>query len=126
MTSTLSTPVRRLVLLGALASALSGAAVAQGSATPAVRLFKVVSPRDEIFIGLTAQEFAALRGSSPAEAVAKKIAAEGQMTVWQYSVRRGDGGTLVMAPLAKVSLMAAGIVRIEPYQPAHPVIAPGA
>lgn len=126
MTSNLPTPVRRLVLLGALASALSGAAVAQGSATPAVRLFKVVSPRDEIFIGLTAQELAALQGASPAEAVAKKIAADGQMTVWQYSVRRGDGGTLVMAPLSKVSLMAAGIVRIEPYQPAHPVIAPGA
>jgi hypothetical protein len=119
-------PARRILLLGAAATAFAGAAMAQGSPTPAVRLFKVVSPRDEIFVGLTAQELAALQGSSPAEAMAKKIAAEGQMTVWQYSVRRGDGGTLVMAPLAKVSLMAAGIVRIEPYQPAHPVIAPGA
>lgn len=126
MTSTLSTPVRRLVLLGALATALSGAAVAQTASAPGVRLFKVVSPRDEIFIGLTAQELAALQGASPAEAMAKKIAADGQMTVWQYSVRRGDGGALVMAPLARISLMAAGIVRIEPYQAAHPVIAPAA
>ena len=126
MTSTLSTPVRRLVLLGALATALSVAAVAQTAPAPGVRRFKIVSPRDEVIVGLTAQEFAALQGASPAEAMAKKIAADGQMTVWQYSVRRGDGGALVMAPLASISLMAAGIVRIEPYQAAHPVIAPAA
>ena len=123
MTSPLAVPARRLVLLGALSTAFAGAAVAQ-TAAPAVRLFKVVSPRDEIVVGLTEQELAALQGTSPAEALAKKIAADGQMTVWQYAVSRGDGGRLVMAPLAKVGLMAAGIVRIEPYQPAHPVIAP--
>lgn len=123
MTPPLSAPGRRIVLLGALATAFAGTAIAQPAA-PAVRLFKVVSPRDEILVGLTEPELAALQGASPAEALARTIAADGQMTLWQYSVRRGEAGQLVMAPLAKVSLMAAGIVRIEPYQPAHPVVAP--
>lgn len=92
--------------------------------TAAVMLFNVVGPRDTIVVGLTAAEVAGLGAGNPVEALAKTIAARGQMTVWQYGVRRGDGGTLVMAPTAKVALMAAGIVRIEPYRAAHPVVAP--
>jgi hypothetical protein len=115
---------RRAVLFGAFAATLFSASVQ--ASTPAVILFKVISPRDEIFIGLTAAELGALPGGSPAEAIAKKVAADGQMTVWQYSVRRGDGGALVVAPVARIGIFAAGIMRIEPYTATHPVIAPGA
>jgi hypothetical protein len=114
-----------------LASLAAGAAIipfalgpALAQPAPAVTLFNVVGPRDTIVVGLTAAETAALGSGNPVEALARKIAAEGQMTVWQYGVRRGDGGALVMAPTAKVALMAAGIVRIEPYRAAHPVVAP--
>jgi hypothetical protein len=116
---------RRTVLFGALAAATLFSSVAsQASTQAAVTLFKVIGPRDEIFIGLTAAELGALAGGSPAEAISKKVAADGQMTVWQYSVRRGDGGALVMAPLAKVGIFAAGIVRIEPYTAAYQIVAP--
>lgn len=46
------------------------------------------------------------------------------MTVWQYSVRRGDGGALVMAPVAKVGVFAAGVLRIEPYATSYQVLTP--
>ena len=114
---------RRAVIFGTLAAAMLGVAAAR-AATGGVTLFKVISVRDEILVGLTEAELAALASGPQAEAIAKKIAADGQMTVWQYQVRRGDGGALVMAPVAKVGIFAAGIVRIEPYTPAHQVVAP--
>ena len=116
---------RRTVLFGALAAAtlFSASARALTPLSP-VTLFKVVGPRDEIFIGLLTAELEALGGGSPAEAISKKVAADGQMTVWQYSVRRGDGGALVMAPVAKVGIFAAGVLRIEPYASSYQVLTP--
>ena len=116
---------RRTVLFGALATATLFSASARAlTPLPPVTLFKVVGPRDEIFIGLLTAELEALGGGSPAEAISKKVAADGQMTVWQYSVRRGDGGALVMAPVAKVGIFAAGVLRIEPYASSYQVLTP--
>jgi hypothetical protein len=116
---------RRTVLFGALAAATLFSQSAQAlTPLPPVTLFKVISPRDEIFVGLLTAELETLGAGSPAEAMAKKIAADGQMTVWQYSVRRGDGGALVMAPVARVGIFAAGIVRIEPYATSYQVLSP--
>lgn len=116
---------RRTVLFGALAAATLFSASARAlTPLPPVTLFKVVGPRDEIFIGLLTTELEALGGGSPAEAISKKVAADGQMTVWQYSVRRGDGGALVMAPVAKVGIFAAGVLRIEPYATSYQVLTP--
>ncbi len=121
----MTTAPRRTVLFGALAAAtLFSAGATALTPLPPVTLFKVVGPRDEIFIGLLTAELAALGGNSPVEAVSRKVAAEGQMTVWQYSVRRGDGGALVMAPVAKVGIFAAGVMRIEPYTTSYQVITP--
>ncbi len=116
---------RRRILASLAAAAVVPFGLAPALAeTAAVTLFNVVGPRDTIVVGLTAAEVAGLGAGNPVEALAKTIAARGQMTVWQYGVRRGDGGALVIAPTAKVALMAAGIVRIEPYRAAHPVVAP--
>jgi hypothetical protein len=119
-----TTSARRAIIFGTLAAAMLGVAAARAAAPGGVTLFKVISVRDEILVGLTEAELSALASGPQAEAIAKKIAADGQMTVWQYQVRRGDGGALVMAPVAKVGIFAAGIVRIEPYTPAHQVVAP--
>lgn len=121
----MTTAPRRSVLFGALAAATLFSASARAlTPLPPVTLFKVVGPRDEIFIGLLTVELEALGGSSPAEAISKKVATDGQMTVWQYSVRRGDGGALVMAPVAKVGVFAAGVLRIEPYATSYQVLTP--
>lgn len=89
-----------------------------------VSLFKVVSPRDEIFIGLARSEIEALGSGPPAEALSRKVAAGGQMTAWRYAVRRGPNGALVMAPVAQVGIFAAGIVRIEPYATGYEIVLP--
>ncbi|WP_439574689.1 hypothetical protein [Phreatobacter sp.] len=116
---------RRTVLFGALAAAtlFSGSARAMVP-LPTVTLFKVVGPRDEIFIGLLTAELQALGGGSHAEAISRKVASEGQMTVWRYAVSRGPDGALVMAPVAQVGIFAAGIMRIEPYSTSYAVLAP--
>src|SRR6187431_1890419 len=51
-------------------------------------LFKVITVKDEIVIGLNADELDRL-GGRDAGAVARALAANGEMTVWQYGVRRG-------------------------------------
>jgi hypothetical protein len=87
-------------------------------------LFKVVTPKDEIFIGLTAEDIEKLGAGAPVELLAKKVAAEGQMTLWQYGVKRDEKGQMIFGSIGKVSIFAAGVVRIEPYKPAYEVAAP--
>ncbi|MBN8937868.1 MAG: hypothetical protein J0H01_00170 [Rhizobiales bacterium] len=115
---------RRLLMAGGLAAMAAGMAATPASAAAAMTLFKVISQRDEIFVGIPATDLAALGSGPQAELISRKIAADGQMSLWRYSVQRGADGTLVMAPMGKVGVFAAGLVRIEPFTPAHPVVAP--
>jgi hypothetical protein len=114
---------RRIGMTAVMAAAT---AVMLGTARAAAGmvLFRVISPRDEIFVGISNEELAALGSGAQAELIARKIATDGQMTLWRYSVQRGADGGLVMAPAGKVGLFAAGIVRIEPFTAAHPVVMP--
>ncbi|MGL4284767.1 MAG: hypothetical protein ACRCVA_00385 [Phreatobacter sp.] len=121
---------RRTVMAGGLAALTAGlagsSAFAVGSAQAAsgIALFKVIGPRDEIFIGVPDAELATLGAGAQAEVISRKIATDGQMSLWRYSVQRGADGALVMAPIAKVGVFAAGIVRIEPFTSVYPVVAP--
>jgi hypothetical protein len=101
---------RSSVLVIALAMAAS-AAWAQEKATT---LFKVITVKDEIVIGLNAAELGAV-GGQDAGAVAKALAAKGELTVWQYAVRHAPNGELEQAPLRKVGLLANSSLRVEPY-----------
>lgn len=117
--------VRRSVLFGALAAAALVSGSARATAPlPAMTLFKVVGPRDEIFIGIPTASLRALGDGPPAEALSRKVAADGQMTVWRYAVQHGPNGVLVMAPVAQVGIFAAGIVRIEPYASGYEIVVP--
>jgi hypothetical protein len=53
-----------------------------------IDLFKVITVKDEIVIGLSADELKAL-GGADASAVAHALAQKGDLTVWQYNVHRG-------------------------------------
>jgi len=101
---------RRGVLLIGLATAAS-AAWAQDKATT---LFKVITVKDEIVVGLNAEELGAI-GGQDAGAVAKALAAKGELTVWQYAVRHAASGELEQAPLRKIGLLANSSLRVEPY-----------
>jgi hypothetical protein len=102
--------------IGACAIALSLAsapAVAQG-----VKLFKVITAKDEIVIGLSDDELRSLGPRADLDNLAERLAAAGQMTVWQYAVTRAADGSLVQGPRQRVAVFRSDTLRIEPYNPA--------
>ena len=101
-----------------LIAAGAQAASAQDSKTD---LFKVVTVKDEIVIGLSDDEMKAL-GGSDASAVAHALAQKGDMMVWQYNVHRGPNGDMQQAPTAKIGLLANASLRVEPYTTPYAII----
>ena len=83
-------------------------------ATDKVSLFKVVTAKDEIVIGMTEDELTKFEGKD-AGGIAKALKAEGSLSVWRYAVRKASTGDLEQAPAGKIGLMANDSLRIEPY-----------
>ena len=77
-------------------------------------LFKVVTVKDEIVIGLSAAELDQLGGRDPG-AIASSLNAKGSLSVWQYAVRKASNGDLEQAPLRKIGIIAHESLRVEPY-----------
>ncbi|WP_052523526.1 hypothetical protein [Bradyrhizobium sp. STM 3809] len=98
--------------------AASVAAAEDGRTT----LFRVVTVKDEIVIGLSGEELASI-GGSDASAVAHALAQKGDLTAWQYNVHRAANGELQMAPSAKIGLLSHASLRVEPYSTTY-VVAP--
>ena len=84
-------------------------------------LFKVVTTKDEIIIGLSSDELRAL-GGTDASAIAHALAQKGDLTVWQYNVHRGPNGELRQAPTAKIGLLANSSLRVEPYTTPYAIV----
>ena len=105
---------RDIVCCGTLAVLLLTAAQGAWAQEKKMNLFKIVTVKDEIVIGLTADELKAL-GGNDAGAIAHALAQKGDMTVWQYNVHRGANGELQQAPTAKIGLIAHSSLRVEPY-----------
>jgi len=116
------TGLSRRAALGMVAMAIAAPAKA---ADPAVRLFRVVTTRDAITIGLTASELAALGQGEAVSLVAETLQRSGQITVWPYVSGRAADGALAWKPQARVAVLRADSLRIEPYAPAVPVLPPG-
>ncbi len=112
----------KVLARAALAAATLGLLI--GTATQAlaqaqaqVSLFKVVTVKDEVIIGLNAQEIQALGGpeKAAAGAIASALAGRHELTVWQYAVRHGANGDLEVAPLHPIGLLAHDSLRVVPY-----------
>jgi len=95
-----------------LAGALAAGALACAAPASAETLFKIVTVKDEIVVGLSDAELKDLGGD--AGGIAKAIAAKGTLTLWQYAVTQKDGERMV-APRAKIGLLANASLRVEPY-----------
>lgn len=80
-----------------------------------VVLFKVVTPQNEIVIGLTQDELAQMPGKD-ASAVTKVLKDSGSMDVWQYGVRRKASGESEQAPMKKIGLTATPDIHVEPFK----------
>lgn len=102
-----------LLLLGGIQGA-----VAQDKSTT---LYKIISVKDDIVIGLNADELDGL-ASKGAGAVASALAAKGELSVWQYAAHKAANGDLQMAPLHKIGLLANSSLRVEPYASPIPVL----
>lgn len=108
------TSTRLLLALG-LASLIMECTVIQPAlAADKVSLFKVITAKDEIVIGLSDDDLAQLEGKN-AGGIAKLLVAKGSMNVWQYAVRKAPTGDLEQAPLHKIGLIANNSLRVEPY-----------
>ena len=113
--------VCRLLLVSACAWALAAPAQGQGP----MKLFKIVSPRDEIVVGVDPAQLGA--GDTPeVQRLAALLADKGQLTLWQYASQKDASGALVQAPLRQVAVFRSELLRIEPYASPLPVKAPGA
>ena len=86
-----------------------------------MNLFKIVTTKDEIIIGLSAEELQAI-GGNDASAIAHALAQKGDLTVWQYNVHRGPNGELQQAPTAKIGLLANASLRVEPYTTPYQIV----
>ena len=107
----------RFALLTLALSAAQGAFAQDGKTS----LFKIVTTRDEIVIGLNDAELKAL-GGTDAGAVAHALTQKGDFAVWQYNVKRGANGELQQAPTAKIGLIANTSLRVEPYTTPYAIV----
>ncbi|MBR2119042.1 MAG: hypothetical protein V4458_16750 [Pseudomonadota bacterium] len=111
----MSTRSRQTVLALGLAGLLIDAVASHPAfAVSRVTLFKVVSPQNEIVIGLTKAELAQMQGRTP-DAVEKALRGAGALQVWQYGVRRGVSGVPEQAPVRKIEISADPDTHIEHY-----------
>ncbi len=106
---------RRLLLATGLAGLIMESGVAQPAfAADKVSLFKIITAKDEIVIGMSDDELAQIDGRN-AGGIAKMLVAKGSMSVWQYAVHKSSTGDLEQAPLHKIGLIATDSLRVEPY-----------
>ena len=108
-------PISKRLLLGlGLATLIMESIVIQPAlAADKVSLFKVITAKDEIVIGISEGDLAQMEGN--AGGVAKALVAKGSMSVWRYAVHKSATGDLEQAPLHKIGLIASDSLRVEPY-----------
>jgi hypothetical protein len=118
--------MKRLLLGTLAASAIAFAPAdfaAAGSGTD-VLLFKVVTVKDDVVVGWTADELNAIGRDEPLAAVSGELQRAGQLSVWQYATKKDQDGALKMMPLRRIVVFSSGTARIEPYDSPLPVLPP--
>ena len=106
---------KRLLLgLGVAGLIMESVVVQPAFAADKVSLFKVITAKDEVVIGLSDDELAQVDGKN-AGGIAKMLVAKGSMSVWQYAVHKSSTGDLEQAPLHRIGLLATDSLRVEPY-----------
>jgi hypothetical protein len=111
----MSTRSRQTVLAVGLAGLILDAVTSHPAfAVSKVTLFKIVTPQNQIVIGLTKAELAQMDGRTPAD-VEKALRTSGMLEVWQYGVRRGISGVPEQAPVRKIAVSAGPDTHIESY-----------
>lgn len=89
-------------------------AASAGFAQDNTALFKIVTVKDEVVVALSPEEIKKLGGNDVTH-IGQALKAQGELTVWQYAVRKGKDGELEQAPRQRVSLLGHDSLRVEPY-----------
>ena len=135
----------RIAGLG-LAFGAIGGAMSTATAQESGKLFKIITAKDEITIGVTGAELAAMeRANNPlgltlpsvtagelsamgrgeeVRRIAELIVRAGQITVWQYAVGRDASGALQMNPLRRIAILKNDTLRIEPETTPYKIVPP--
>lgn len=114
----LATLIATLIVAFALAWAFASTAAEQG-----VHLFKIITVRDEIVVGVGPQDAASL-GGNDVTVIGRTLKGGGELTLWQYAVRKAPDGELEQAPLRRISIIGSDSLRVEPYATPLRVVAP--
>jgi hypothetical protein len=123
MTDTTTGRRATLGLLG-LGTLAALALTAPAQAQDAVKLFKVITSKDEITIGVTPTELKAMGTGEDVKLIAQQILSLGQITVWQYAVGRDSSGNLQMNPLRRVAILKNDTLRIEAASTTYKIAPP--
>ena len=91
---------------------------------PAVSLFKVITVKDEVVVGLPRETLAGMGHGTPLDVFAAELQRRGQMSAWQYASTKNAQRELVMSALRRVNFFCAGTARIEPYSSSLKVVPP--
>ena len=110
----LQTSKRLFLGLGVAGLIMECIVIQPALAADKVSLFKIITAKDEIVIGLSDDDLAGMEGNN-AGGFAKTLVAKGSMSVWQYAVRKAPTGDLEQAPLLKIGLISHDTMRVEPY-----------
>ena len=106
---------KRLLLgIGAATLIMESVVIQPALAADKVSLFKIITAKDEIVIGISDDELAQIDGRN-AGGIAKALVAKGSMSVWRYAVHKSATGDLEQAPLHKIGILASDSLRVEPY-----------
>ena len=106
-----------LALVCVLASLLTGP-VSAAAQQPGVKLFKVISAKDEVVIAVSDAELRSWGPKPDIDNLAQHLVEAGQLTAWQYAVKHDTDGSLVQAPLKRIAILKNDSLRIEPFNPA--------
>lgn len=90
------------------------------------QLFKIITVRDDVIIGLAPDDIQAL-GPSSSEAISvigHALADRGELTAWQFAIRKGGDGALEYAHHQRISLLGHDSLRVEPFPTSMRVVAP--
>jgi energy-coupling factor transporter ATP-binding protein EcfA2 len=85
---------------------------------PFVKLFKVISAKDEVVIAVSDAELRSWGPKSDLDNLAQHLVDAGQFTAWQYAVKHDTDGSLIQAPLKRIAILKSDSLRIEPFNPA--------
>ena len=107
--------------LGMVVPAVPLPAVEDGSA---VRLFRIVTIRTDVLLGLTARELAALGSGAEVDRLARCFAEAGQVTAWHYRIGRSSDGAQRWMTSGRVAVLRDDALLVVPYADTLPIMAP--